>query len=70
MTAATVATLADRQEAARRRFAETGFPTLHDEAWRFTDIAPIAKARFVGANFSPGLRNVWMGRLHRLPAAE
>ncbi|HWA40597.1 MAG TPA: hypothetical protein VG712_03240, partial [Gemmatimonadales bacterium] len=47
MTAATVETLAERQETARRRFAETGFPTLHDEAWRFTDIAPIAKARFV-----------------------
>ncbi len=26
-----------------------------------------AKARLVGANFSPGLRNVWMGRPHRLP---
>jgi Fe-S cluster assembly protein SufD len=46
VTAATVETLADRQETARRRFAETGFPTLRDEAWRFTDIAPIAKARF------------------------
>lgn len=27
-----------------------------------------AKARLVGANFSPGLRNVWMGRPHRLPS--
>ena len=26
-----------------------------------------AKARLIGANFSPGLRNVWMGRPHRLP---
>jgi uncharacterized protein YqjF (DUF2071 family) len=26
-----------------------------------------ASARLVGANFSPGLRNVWMGRPHRLP---
>ena len=49
MTVSLVETLADRQEAARRRFAETGFPTLHDEAWRFTDVAPIAKARFTPA---------------------
>ena len=46
MTASFVETLADRQEEARRRFAESGFPTLRDEAWRFTDISPIAKARF------------------------
>jgi uncharacterized protein YqjF (DUF2071 family) len=26
------------------------------------------KARLIGANFSPGLRNVWMGRPHRLPS--
>jgi uncharacterized protein YqjF (DUF2071 family) len=26
-----------------------------------------AKARIIGANFSPGLKNVWMGRPHRLP---
>ena len=25
------------------RFAELGFPTLHDEDWRFTNVAPIAK---------------------------
>ena len=49
MTASFVETLADRQEEARRRFAESGFPTLRDEAWRFTDISPIAKARFTAA---------------------
>jgi hypothetical protein len=27
-----------------------------------------AKARLIGASFSPGLRNVWMGRPHRLPS--
>lgn len=27
-----------------------------------------ARARLVGANFSPGLRDVWMGRPHRLPS--
>src|SRR6516164_4022238 len=28
------------------RFAERGFPTLHDEDWRFTNVAPIAKLPF------------------------
>ena len=31
-----------RQKAAQR-FAELGFPTTHDEDWRFTNVAPIAK---------------------------
>ena len=28
------------------RFAELGFPTIHDEDWRFTNIAPLAKLPF------------------------
>ncbi len=28
------------------RFRETGFPTTHDEDWRFTNVAPIAQTRF------------------------
>jgi Fe-S cluster assembly protein SufD len=28
------------------RFAELGFPTIHDEDWRFTNVAPIAKLPF------------------------
>ena len=28
------------------RFAQLGFPTLHDEDWRFTNVAPIAKLPF------------------------
>lgn len=28
------------------RFAETGFPTLQDEDWRFTNVAPITKLPF------------------------
>src|SRR5438876_6394980 len=27
-------------------FAEVGFPTLNDEDWRFTNVAPIAKLPF------------------------
>jgi Fe-S cluster assembly protein SufD len=34
------------REAAIGRFAELGFPTLHDEEWRFTNIAPLAKIPF------------------------
>ena len=28
------------------RFCETGFPTTHDEDWRFTNVAPIARTQF------------------------
>ncbi len=32
------------RQAAAARWADTGFPTLHDEAYRFTNVAPIEKA--------------------------
>ncbi|MGD0498357.1 MAG: Fe-S cluster assembly protein SufD [Bryobacteraceae bacterium] len=32
--------------AAFQRFVELGFPTTHDEDWRFTNVAPIARTRF------------------------
>src|SRR5512138_3218295 len=31
---------------AMAHFASTGFPTMRDEEWRFTNIAPIAQASF------------------------
>ncbi|MGH9571785.1 MAG: SufD family Fe-S cluster assembly protein, partial [Candidatus Angelobacter sp.] len=31
------------------RFSETGFPTTHDEDWRFTNVAPIANTGFQAA---------------------
>jgi Fe-S cluster assembly protein SufD len=34
------------REAAFQRFTELGFPTTHDEDWRFTSVAPIARTRF------------------------
>ena len=34
------------RESAFRRFAELGFPTTHDEEWRFTNVAPIARTTF------------------------
>ncbi|MGA2741487.1 MAG: Fe-S cluster assembly protein SufD [Bryobacteraceae bacterium] len=37
-----------RQEA-RQRFGDVGFPTTHDEDWRFTSVAPISRTTFVPA---------------------
>lgn len=37
------------REAAFQRFAELGLPTTHDEEWRFTNVAAIARANFVPA---------------------
>lgn len=41
------------REDAFQCFAETGFPTTHDEEWRFTNVAPIARAKFVHATSVP-----------------
>lgn len=35
--------------AAFQRFAERGFPTTHDEEWRFTNVAPIVRTEFAPA---------------------
>jgi Fe-S cluster assembly protein SufD len=45
------------RDAAFARFAELGFPNTHNEEWRFTNVAPIARTRFstaprYGAGFS------------------
>jgi Fe-S cluster assembly protein SufD len=37
------------RESAFRKFAELGFPTTHDEDWRFTNVAPIARGKFAAA---------------------
>src|SRR5580700_7805859 len=34
------------REDAFARFCETGFPTTHDEDWRFTSVAAVARASF------------------------
>ena len=36
--------LRELRETAFQRFAELGFPTTHDEEWRFTNVTPIARA--------------------------
>ena len=38
--------LRNLRESAFARFCEVGFPTTHDEDWRFTNVSPIAKASF------------------------
>jgi Fe-S cluster assembly protein SufD len=37
------------REAGFQRFAELGFPTTHDEEWRFTSVASIARSKFLTA---------------------
>jgi Fe-S cluster assembly protein SufD len=38
--------LQELRRSAFRRFGELGFPTTHDEEWRFTSVASIARAAF------------------------
>jgi Fe-S cluster assembly protein SufD len=50
------------REDAFARFSEVGFPTTHDEDWRFTNLAPIARSSFhlAGKKFAqlvPGLES-------------
>ena len=42
------------RKAALARFAELGFPTLHQEDWRFTNVAPIAGLPFKPKSHPPG----------------
>ena len=44
------------REAGFRRFSELGFPTVHDEDWRFTNVAPIARGKFRVAAANAELR--------------
>jgi hypothetical protein len=41
------------REEARKRFAELGYPTTHDEDWRFTSVAPIARTTFESSGAGP-----------------
>jgi uncharacterized protein YqjF (DUF2071 family) len=43
--------------------------TIHDDSLLRAHLPWFAHARYVGANFSPGVFNVGMGRPHRLPDA-
>ena len=43
------------REAAFARFSELGFPTTHDEEWRFTNVAPIARKNWPVRPSGPGM---------------
>lgn len=47
--------LQQRRHAALARFADRGFPTTRQEAWRFTDIKPIAQSDFALAEEVPSM---------------
>src|ERR1035438_7241043 len=59
-------------------FAEQGFPTLHDEDWRFTNVAPIAKLNFQlagpvaanGAESKALAESVFVHQIGRAPCRE
>jgi Fe-S cluster assembly protein SufD len=44
--------LMEKRQAAIRRFNRLGFPTTHDEAWRFTSLAPLRRTAFAHAGAS------------------
>jgi Fe-S cluster assembly protein SufD len=39
--------LSDLQDTGFARFCKTGFPTIRDEDWRFTNLSPVARTPFV-----------------------
>jgi Fe-S cluster assembly protein SufD len=53
--------LQELRDAAFQRFAELGFPTTHDEEWRFTSVARIARATFEPQTAPSGLRGLPAG---------
>jgi Fe-S cluster assembly protein SufD len=64
------------REEARQRFAELGFPTTHNEDWRFTSVAPIARTTFEpsGAGSQPAAGSepaqVRIARLSQSPVEQ
>src|ERR1043165_9417291 len=46
------------REEARARFATLGFPTTHDEDWKYTSVEPVAKVAFApGAGAEDGVND-------------
>ncbi|MFQ5938421.1 MAG: Fe-S cluster assembly protein SufD, partial [Acidiferrobacterales bacterium] len=50
------------REAAISRFAEQGFPTIRDEDWKYTNVAPIQRSAFHPA--AKGSSGLTRERLH------
>ena len=55
--------LQDLRDRGATRFAALGFPTVRDEEWRFTNIAPIANSEFVPASDAPPATDHDFGRV-------
>src|ERR1043165_7293000 len=45
------------REGAFGRFEELGFPTTDEEDWKYTNVAPVARAEFIPAEGSPKLES-------------
>lgn len=58
----TLAWTAPLRRTALDRFAEIGFPTSRDEAWKYTSVAPIAKFRF-SVSARPGRNPITPSRI-------
>jgi Fe-S cluster assembly protein SufD len=41
------------RESAMERFGELGFPSVKEEEWKYTNVAPISKLNFASAEFPP-----------------
>ncbi len=63
------ASLAALRRRAIDRFAERGFPGTHEEEWRFTNLAPIARQVFRRAESGTPLPHESEIALHRIPGA-
>ena len=61
--------LAPVRKAGLARYTELGLPTLRDEDWRFTNVAPIAKLPFKPV-IEPAIDGVTAGALKQLAFAE
>jgi Fe-S cluster assembly protein SufD len=57
------------RQAAMARFAELGFPTVQDEDWRFTNVAPLARLPFRPV-FEPSAEGVTAAGLGQFPFAR
>jgi len=57
------------RQAGMARFAELGFPTLRDEDWRFTNVAPIAKLPF-RPSLEPTEHGVRMSEVEHQPFSK
>ena len=60
--------LSKLRHAAIRSFAELGFPTTHDEDWKYTNVAPLASTGFVPAHVK--LTDELRKKIEHLPLAD